>query len=131
MTGKTDILKAIIRAHTAEHRQVAMVFFIMFSHLFTATIKDGKITIYRRDNYEAEWKESHIVYIKKQLSTSVHDKFIEAANLCFTKAFVSGRLVKPKYVEIGNKLLRVSHLLQNQTFKQHIVKEVIELLIMV
>jgi hypothetical protein len=130
MTYKTDIFQAVIRAHNSGHREVAMVFFTMFSHLFTANIKDSKIIIYHRDSYEAEWKESHIVHIKRHLSTTIHDKFVEGANLCFSKAFANGRLVKPKYIDVANKLLRVSHLLHNQTFKQHIVKEVIELLVM-
>lgn len=128
---KTKMLKTIIKAHKGGHRDVAAVFHMMFSHLFNATMHDGRIVLHHRENIEGQWTESHSIYIRKQLSQTVAKKFNEAAKLCFNKAFSeSNELTKPKYVEIANNLLRIAFLLKNNTYKNHIVRECIELLLM-
>lgn len=127
---KSEILKTIIKAHKGGHRDVAAVFHMLFSHRFAATINNGKVILHHREDIEGQWVESHSVYIRKQLSQTVAKKFNEAAKLCFIKAFSeSNDLVKPKYIEIANNLLRVGFLLKNNTYKNHIVKECVELLL--
>lgn len=127
---KTEICKSMIKASTGVHRDVAHIFVLMFGHLFTAQIKEGKIYIFHRKSIDDEaWTESNTYNLKYHLSLSVSMKFFECARLIFSKAFNDkNELLKPTYINVAMNLIKVGNLLKNQTYKNHICREVIEML---
>lgn len=128
---KTTICKELIKANTGAHRDVASVFIMMYGHLFTAFMVDGKLTIKHRRTLDDEtWVDSDIHHIKCYLSTNVSLKFFECSRLCFSKAFNNkNELIKPNYVTVAMNLIKVGNSLKNQYFKNQICKEIIEMLI--
>lgn len=128
---KTTMCRELIKANTGAHRDVASVFILMYGHLFSAFMLDGKLTIkHRRTLDEETWVDSDIHHIKHNLSTGVSAKFFECSRLCFSKAFNDkNQLIKPNYVTVAMNLVKIGNLLKNQTYKNHISKEIIEMLV--
>lgn len=127
---KTDLYRALIKANTGTHRDVAYCFTLMFGHLFTAQIQDGKTCIFYRQSIDDPWKESSLFQIKHHLSTQVSTKFYECSRVIFSKAFDSkNHLVKPNYVTVAMNLIKIANLLRNGTYKGHIAREIIEMLV--
>lgn len=128
---KTTICKELIKANTGAHRDVASVFILMYGHLFSAFMIDGKLTIkHRRTLDEETWVESNMYHIKSYLSTQISLKFFECARLCFSKAFnEKNELIKPNYVNVAMNLIKVGNLLKNGTYKAHITREIVEMLV--
>lgn len=128
---KTTMCRELIKANTGAHRDVASVFILMYGHLFTAFMVDSKLTIkHRRTLDEETWVESSLQHIKSHLSTNVSVKFFECSRLCFSKAFNDkNELVKPGYITVAMNLVKVGNLLKNGTYKAHIAREILEMLV--
>lgn len=127
--AKTQLCKTIIRAYKGGHRDVARVFHEMLGHLFHIQIKDGKTLIFHRARIDEQWKPTHSISIKRELSTNVAWKFNEVAELLFMRAFKDHELIKPTYIDIAYALVRVGNLLKNGTYKAHVVREIMEMLV--
>lgn len=128
---KSTMCKELIKANTGAHRDVASVFILMFGHLFTAFMAEGKLTIkHRRSLDDQTWVESSLQHIKHLLSTHIPAKFFECSRLCFSKAFNDkNELIKPSYITVAMNLVKVGNLLKNGTYKAHIAREVLEMLV--
>lgn len=128
---KTTMCKELIKANTGAHRDVASVFILMYGHLFTAFMVDGKLTIkYRRSLDDETWVESSLQHIKHHLSNHVSTKFFECSRLCFSKSFSDkNELVKPNYITVAMNLIKVGNSLKNQYFKNQVCKEILEMLV--
>lgn len=127
---KTDLYKALIKANTGSHRDVANCFILMFGHLYTTQMQDGKVCIFYRKSIDDPWKESCLYQIKHHLSTQVSIKLYECSRLVFSKAFDSKNdLLKPNYITVATNLVRIGSQLKNQYFKNQICKEVLEMLV--
>lgn len=128
---KTEICKALIKASNGTHHNVARVFVLLYGHLFNVQMKDGKICIFHRKTIDEEtWTESSTNQIKYHLSSFVSLKFFECSRFVFSKAFNDKHdMIKAHYYQVAINLIRVANLLKNQTYKNHITREILEMLI--
>lgn len=99
--------------------------------MFTVQIQQGKHVLYQRESLDKEWQHGHTVYIKRLLSTNIHNLYCRVALMLFNTAFNDDdELVKPKNIDVANALIRIALLLKNETYKNHIVKAIMEKLTM-
>lgn len=127
MQFKTAICKDVIRSYHGTHVDIANVFFNIYSEMFTVQIQNNKPVLYQRQSIEKEWQPGHILHIKRLLSTTIYNLYCRVALMLFNSAFNDDdELIKPKNIDIAISLLRIATQLKNETFKNHIVKAIIE-----
>jgi hypothetical protein len=125
------IYRAIVQSQTLSQFHIAKAIHLMFlNQLACQQVKDcrGKRVIwYERKSNEEPWKEVPDSYIRLKLSNDVAKRYARTIKWLFEKAIEDDEIIKLHWVDVANKLIKVSTMLGNNSFKLTIMREMVDL----
>jgi hypothetical protein len=125
------IYRAIIQSQTATHYDIAKAIYIMYSNVMTCqqmTRGSRKIVVwYERAKPEDNWKEMQESKIRTLLSNEVAKRYVKTVKFLLEKSIQNDEIVKPHWIDVATKLIRVCHLLGNSSVKNAIIREMSDL----
>jgi hypothetical protein len=127
MTSSQDleVYKAIVKSQTGTHFDIAMAIHAMYSNRFACVgVKPSRRIWYEKTSIDKPWKETSEVVIRNIMSHEVSRSYVKTAQWLYERAISEdGDLLKPHYITIANKLIKISMSLKNITFKNFIINQ--------
>jgi hypothetical protein len=125
------IYRAIIQSQTATHYDIAKAIYIMYSNVMTCQqiIRGGKRTVvwYERAKPEDNWKEMQESKIRTLLSNEVAKRYVKTTKFLFEKSIQNDEIVKMHWIDVATKLIKVYGMLGNNSTKNAIIREMVDL----
>lgn len=124
-----EVYKAIVKSQNGTHFDIVMAIYAMYSSRFACVgVKPSKRVWYEKVYQDKPWKETSEIVIKNLLSNEISKNYVKTAQWLYEKAIAEdGDLLKPHYITIANKLIKISMLLKGMRFKNFIIHQMVEL----
>lgn len=122
----TEVYRKIIKSQNCTHTEVCEVIQELFKNRIVCKSNGKQYTWYivNNDNYV----QTNEHQIRKMIFKKLISLYNQTAEFLYVNAFSDGQLIKYHYIEIANRLVRVSRFLNIISFKNNVMKELIEVL---